>query len=612
MRTAGVLLATTIGALALTEASGASGTLDRTILDRDGDNRLEAAPGESHAVREELAPARPGREGRRRSRLFFSQMSDLHVVDEESPLRVEFLDRVGDPFTSAYRPQEAMTTQVLNEMVRATNGAVSGVSGRALQLVMTTGDNTDNTQLNETRWMIDVLDGGRVIDPDSGVQGTCGSPPDGSVYDGVRGGDYYEPDGSAGGEDGPGYSPDQAENVAAAGRSSQVRDFPGLFERANRPFRAVGLDVPWYGIFGNHDALIQGNQPRDPGLEAIATGCVKVQALSNPVAQQVGALGAGGLTAAESAQAFDLVLADMRQLAASGAAAGRIVPRDDRRRPLRKSEYIAEHFRSDGAPRGHGFTPANVASGMGNYAFDPAPGLRFVVLDSIAETGGDGGNLDDAQFRWLHRVLLSAEAARKLVMVFAHHSLETMSQAPVSGFPPGDEGGNPDPLVHYGEKPPGAPAPAPCLLTDAAAEPTPDETVRCLFLRHPSVIALVAGHEHDNRVKPYPRDAAAGGFWQIITASHVDWAQQSRLLELLDNRDGTLSIVGTVLDHAAPPSPGAAGAGPRRLASIARELSFNDPDANNGEDGRPDRRGARRDRNVELLVPEPYSGVAGQ
>jgi hypothetical protein len=261
------------------------------------------------------------------------------------------------------------------------------------------------------------------------------------------------------------------------------------------------------------------------------------------------------------------------------------VPRDDRRRPLRKSEYIAEHLRGAGRPRGHGFTPANVVSGMGNYAFDPAPGLRFVVLDTIAETGGDGGNVDDAQFRWLHRELLAAETARKHAMVIAHHSLETMSQAPLSPFPPGDLGGNPDPLVHFGE------SPAPCALNEPAAEPTPDETVSCLFLRHPSVIAFVAGHEHDNRIKPYP-----GGFWEIVTASHIDWPQQSRLLELVDNRDGTLSIFGTVLDH-----------GARGLASIARELSFDDPQALSGENGTRDRRGGPADRDVELLVRDPYT-----
>ena len=41
-----------------------------------------------------------------------------------------------------------------------------------------------------------------------------------------------------------------------------VRDFPGLFEGGQRQhFQAVGLDMPWYTVFGNHDALIQGNSP---------------------------------------------------------------------------------------------------------------------------------------------------------------------------------------------------------------------------------------------------------------------------------------------------------------------------------------------------------------
>jgi hypothetical protein len=43
-----------------------------------------------------------------------------------------------------------------------------------------------------------------------------------------------------------------------------------------------------------------------------------------------------------------------------------------------------------------------------------------------------------------------------------------------------------------------------------------------------------------------------------------------------------------------------------RLASISRELSYNDPDALNGEDGTPDARGSRTDRNVELIVRSPY------
>jgi hypothetical protein len=70
-----------------------------------------------------------------------------------------------------------------------------------------------------------------------------------------------------------------------------------------------------------------------------------------------------------------------------------------------------------------------------------------------------------------------------------------------------------------------------------------------------------------------------------------------------------------VLDHAAPPVPGRpartiGGVLPAsevtRLASIARELAFNDPQADAGEDGRDDRRGTALDRNAELLIRSPY------
>ncbi len=79
-----------------------------------------------------------------------------------------------------------------------------------------------------------------------------------------------------------------------------------------------------------------------------------------------------------------------------------------------------------------------------------------------------------------------------------------------------------------------------------------------LLHRFPHVIAWVAGHSHVNDVTPYP-NPAGGGFWMIRAAAEADWPQQSRLLELFDNRDGTLSIFGTILDHA---SPATAPAGP--------------------------------------------------
>lgn len=619
------LLAASVVALLVCAPSAVANprtTEERTILDRDGDNRLEPAPGEPHIVRTELGTPSSTRPRTRERLLFFGQMTDTHVVDEESPLRVEFLDRFGGPFTSAYRPQEGLSPQVLQEMVEQVRNTTSPIPpSRPIELVMTTGDNTDNTQRNETRWMIDVMDGDTFVDPNSGIEGTCDEPING-LYDGVRGDRrYYEPDASDG-QDGDGYSPRQNEN----GRSSEVRDFPQLFEEMNEPFRATGLqDLPWYAVFGNHDGLIQGNQPRNPVLAAYATQCQKVTNLSVAGEEAVrAALQAERDPTKEDARsALIAALLEAATDPASPGAEVATVPLDPDRKPLRKDEWIEEHFATTGVPVGHGFDfrPQSRVDGMGYYSFSPKPGVRFIVLDSVAEHGLEEGNLDDQQFDWLHDRLVEAEDAGEYIMVFAHHGIGTMGQPPVSIFTPGDTNGNLNPLVHYGEGPRNTGVKASCTQATPEEPPRDDETLRCLLLRHPGVIAFVNGHEHNNRIDAFERREAdgpvEGGFWEINTASHIDWPQQSRVLDLFDNHDGTLSIFGTIVDHAAPPEPGGpdapregqgrAGEQTQRLASISRELSFNDVDArHNDSDGDGGTRGSEDDRNVELVIRDPY------
>jgi hypothetical protein len=137
-----------------------------------------------------------------------------------------------------------------------------------------------------------------------------------------------------------------------------------------------------------------------------------------------------------------------------------------------------------------------------------------------------------------------------------------------------------------------------------------------LLHAHPNAVAWVAGHSHQNTVDPYPNPSGTGGFWSIRVAAEADWPQQSRLLEIFDNKDGTLSIFGTILDHASPSASAPGGTDATTLdalglASIGRTIGYNDPQYG-GEACNPTCEGDPDDRNVELLVDNPLESGGGE
>ena len=72
------------------------------------------------------------------------------------------------------------------------------------------------------------------------------------------------------------------------------------------------------------------------------------------------------------------------------------------------------------------------------------------------------------------------------------------------------------------------------------------------------------------------------------------------MIEIVDNRDGTLSIFTTALDHASP-AEWSGSLDPTGLASLSRQLAAND-----WVESPAMRRGSELDRNTELLLPAPF------
>ncbi len=149
-------------------------TLEATVarLGAGPYHALGEGPGWPIVVRAELAEPKSGRDERRVAMAALVHLTDVHLIDTQSPSRVEFLDRFGPPLESAFRAQETLTTQVATSMMMRINALAGGpVTGRPFDVCVSTGDNIDNQQHNELHWFITTLDGGHLV-PDSGAIGT--------------------------------------------------------------------------------------------------------------------------------------------------------------------------------------------------------------------------------------------------------------------------------------------------------------------------------------------------------------------------------------------------------------------------------------------------------
>jgi Calcineurin-like phosphoesterase len=348
-------------------------TLAATVVDRGGDGTLQRGPGEPLVDRTDLAPR-----GTAADEIFrVGQLTDTHVRDEESPARVPFLDRLGPPVTSTFRPQEALSAQTLAAAARALN--TQRPAG-----VLITGDLVDSAQRNELSQFLTTVDGGRV-EPDTGDSGYRGvqlaTNPDGL---------FYRP-----GVDAPRY--------------------PRLLSRAQQPFVSPGLRAPWWPALGNHDLLVQGELPPSPATDAIATGGEALLTFDETLFE---ALPSAGVTVDPSSPDLRGIPRETIETLLARGLPGRAttVPSDPLRAHLRAGDAVR---RLAGEARRHG---ARTDDGDRlNAVVDVGRALRIVVLDTVDRAGGAGGVITPAELAHLREQLRSA--GDRSVLVVSHHGL---------------------------------------------------------------------------------------------------------------------------------------------------------------------------------------------
>jgi metallophosphoesterase (TIGR03767 family) len=319
------------------------------------------------------------------------------------------------------------------------------------------------------------------------------------------------------------------------------------------PFLASGLAVPWLAVHGNHDLLMQGTVP---SLAPWTDGHTSARKAVSPSPELDIVRAFRGFADCDPSS-LDLLVGSIY----------RDIDPDPGRAAVTRAEHVRLHRERGGRPHGHGYTEANAKDGTAYYGFDSGE-VRIVVLDTVDEHGGWHGSLDRDQLQWLATELTAA--GDRPVVLLSHHPLET-------------------------------------LLNDRNAAGEASRAlageVHALVLAHPNVVLWLNGHTHAHRVSPIHRTDGSVGLVQVTTASHIDWPQQSRIVELLEV-DGFFVVVSTVLD-----SLGALdwrGRGdPLALAGLSRELAANGWQVRErvGVDGTS--AGTPQDRNVVLTVCGP-------
>ena len=351
---------------------------DVSLYGQFGYTAWQAGGGLPYEKRVELAPSYTGAANAARLLSFFS-ITDVHIADKESPAQPIYIGWSAlygldsTMLSSAYSPVLLSSTHVLDAAVQTINALHKTLQ---FDFGISLGDDINNTQYNELRWFINVLDG-KVITPSSGA------------HVGADTIDYQ------------------------------------------KPFKAVGLDatIPWYQVIGNHDQFWMGSAYENAKTQQAHVGStiLNMKNDKNPSSGGVNLTGAYMGVVDGSTPYGDIIGAGPQEDFPTPPT----VVADADRRSLATSEsssknWMSEFFNTTSSPTGHGFSQSNLDNDFASYSFKPKSDIpiKIVALDDTCK--GDGqpsyalGCLDQPRLDWLTAELQQGQDDGELMIIAAH------------------------------------------------------------------------------------------------------------------------------------------------------------------------------------------------
>lgn len=428
--------------------------------------------------------------------LSFFTITDVHISDKESPaqpLYYKWSQPAGPTasHSSAYSPVILATTHVLDAAIQTIN-AVHKKS--PLDFGLGLGDAVNNTQYNELRWYIDVIDG-KVITPSSGA------------HIGADTIDYQ------------------------------------------KPYKAVGLDksIPWYQVLGNHDQFWMGSCYENEKTQAAHTSdTVLNMGNTSSAIESINTTGfySGVIDGSDPLGA--VILAGPEQ---NFPAPPTVVADPDRRSLSTPTDtctnWIKEFFTTTSVPVGHGFNLVDPAmpSDFACYSFVPKPNIpiKVIVLDDTCKGPGQpnyaAGSLDQKRLDWLKKELQAGQDNNQLMIIAAHIPFHVYKNLVTD---PDQVASNPPFMNLF--------IPAPY---NGATSVVSDSSLLAVLQNYPNLIMWISGHRHMNTVTPqiHPTDPTLS-FWEVETSSLRDFPQQFRTFRIYRNVNNTVSIIITNVDTA--------------------------------------------------------------